>query len=131
MHADETGPGGGGSTLQAEAPVRPYAEGDPILEVRGLVKHYLLTRGVLFKKQVGAVKAVDGVDFDLRPARRSASWASPAAASRPSARCCVHLDPPTGGAIRFGARSSPRCRAGPARRMRRNIQMVFQDPYTR
>ena len=38
---------------------------EPILEVAGLVKHYPLTRGILFKKHVGAVKAVDGVDFTL------------------------------------------------------------------
>ena len=42
---------------------------EPILEVRGLVKHYPLTQGILFKKQVGAVKAVDGVDFDLGAGR--------------------------------------------------------------
>ncbi|MYR23156.1 ATP-binding cassette domain-containing protein, partial [Streptomyces sp. SID6137] len=39
--------------------------GEPVLEVSGLVKHYPLTRGVLFKKQIGAVRAVDGVDFTL------------------------------------------------------------------
>ena len=38
---------------------------EAILEVRGLVKHYPLTRGVLFRKQVGSVKAVDGVDLTL------------------------------------------------------------------
>ncbi|WP_202457130.1 ATP-binding cassette domain-containing protein, partial [Streptomyces sp. SID337] len=38
---------------------------EPILQVRGLVKHYPLTQGIVFRKQVGAVKAVDGVDFDL------------------------------------------------------------------
>ncbi len=40
-------------------------EREPILQVRNLVKHFPLTQGILFKKQVGAVKAVDGVDFDL------------------------------------------------------------------
>ena len=39
--------------------------GEPILEVRDLVKHFPLTQGILFKKQIGAVKAVDGVSFDL------------------------------------------------------------------
>ena len=53
-----------------------------ILEVRDLVKHFPLTQGIVFKKQVGAVKAVDGVDFELPRARPSASSASPAAASR-------------------------------------------------
>ena len=42
---------------------------EAILEVRDLVKHYPLTQGILFKKQIGAVKAVDGVSFDLRGGR--------------------------------------------------------------
>ena len=55
---------------------------DAILEVQDLVKHFPLTQGIVFSKQIGAVKAVDGVDLRLTGARRSASSASPAAASR-------------------------------------------------
>ncbi|MFD5494182.1 ATP-binding cassette domain-containing protein, partial [Streptomyces sp. NPDC127091] len=43
----------------------PVERGEPILQVRNLVKHFPLTQGILFKKQVGAVKAVDGISFDL------------------------------------------------------------------
>ena len=60
---------------------------EPILQVRGLVKHFPLTQGIVFRKQVGAVQAVDGVYFDLSRARRSASSASPAAASPRSPSC--------------------------------------------
>ncbi len=60
----------GASALGAAVPeevafAQEVPRGEPILEVRGLIKHFPLTQGVLFKKQVGAVKAVDGVDFDL------------------------------------------------------------------
>src|SRR5690606_8819694 len=73
MHADRdesagTGGGAAGSTLLSKAredAVTPYTEGDPILQVRDLAKHYPLTQGILFKRQIGAVRAVDGVDFDL------------------------------------------------------------------
>lgn len=54
---------------------------EPLLRVRGLVRHFPITKGLL-KRQVGAVQAVDGIDFDVRPGRRSASSASPAAVSR-------------------------------------------------
>ncbi|MDK1477092.1 ATP-binding cassette domain-containing protein, partial [Streptomyces sp. 549] len=43
----------------------PVPRGEPILQVRNLVKHFPLTRGILFKKQVGAVRAVDDISFDL------------------------------------------------------------------
>src|SRR5262245_12423056 len=57
---------------KAQAESRYAAEGsasgrEPILEVRDLVKHYPLTQGILIKKQIGAVKAVDGVSFHLDP----------------------------------------------------------------
>ncbi|WP_420783528.1 ATP-binding cassette domain-containing protein, partial [Streptomyces sp. LPB2020-019-1HS] len=44
---------------------KPVKRGEPILQVRDLKKHFPLTQGILFKKQIGAVKAVDGVSFDL------------------------------------------------------------------
>lgn len=60
---------------------------EPILEVSGLVKHYPLTRGIVFRKHVGAVKAVDGVDFHLDAGETLGIVGSPAAASRRSRRC--------------------------------------------
>ncbi|WP_344386381.1 ATP-binding cassette domain-containing protein, partial [Streptomyces thermolineatus] len=53
---------------EAEAVVAldaPVDRGEPILQVRNLVKHFPLTQGILFKRQIGAVKAVDGISFDL------------------------------------------------------------------
>lgn len=55
---------------------------EPLLKVDGLVKHFPITKGVL-KRKVGAVQAVDGLTFDVRPGRPWASSASRAAASRP------------------------------------------------
>ncbi|MFE6820231.1 peptide ABC transporter ATP-binding protein, partial [Streptomyces sp. NPDC057675] len=49
----------------AAAVEAPVGRGEPILQVRNLKKHFPLTQGIVFKKQVGAVKAVDGVSFDL------------------------------------------------------------------
>ncbi|WP_326699646.1 dipeptide ABC transporter ATP-binding protein [Streptomyces sp. NBC_01754] len=130
MHADETGRGGGGSTLLADAPGTAYAEGDPILQVRGLVKHYPLTQGVLFKKQIGAVKAVDGVDFDLATGETLGIVGESGCGKSTVAKMLVNLEPPTGGAIRYKGEDVTRLSGRALKAVRRNIQMVFQDPYT-
>ncbi|MER5633105.1 ABC transporter ATP-binding protein [Streptomyces nitrosporeus] len=135
MRAEDTGrPAGGGATLQAVAREsgegRPYAEGDPILQVRGLVKHYPLTRGILFKKQTGAVKAVDGVDFDLSAGETLGIVGESGCGKSTVARMLVHLEPPTGGAIRYKGEDVTKLSGRALKAVRRNIQMVFQDPYT-
>ncbi|WP_329040346.1 dipeptide ABC transporter ATP-binding protein [Streptomyces sp. NBC_00178] len=136
MHAEDTGRGGsaGGSTLLSGARDadrgRPYAEGDPILEVRGLVKHFPLTRGILFQKQIGAVKAVDGVDFDLAAGETLGIVGESGCGKSTVAKMLVHLEPPTGGVIRYKGDDVTKLSGRALRAVRRNIQMVFQDPYT-
>ncbi|MFD9289101.1 ABC transporter ATP-binding protein [Streptomyces sp. NPDC060030] len=136
MHADDAGREGlsGGSTLLTEAReadrTRPYAEGDPILEVRGLVKHYPLTRGILFKKQIGAVRAVDGVDFDLAAGETLGIVGESGCGKSTVAKMLVHLEPPTGGVIRYKGEDVTQLSGRALKAVRRNIQMVFQDPYT-
>ncbi|MFI2778529.1 ABC transporter ATP-binding protein [Streptomyces sp. ALB3] len=129
----EDGPGGG-PTLLPEAretgPTRPYAGGDPILEVRGLVKHYPLTRGILFKKRIGAVKAVDGVDFDLAAGETLGIVGESGCGKSTVARMLVHLEPPTAGVIRYKGEDVTKLSGRALKAVRRNIQMVFQDPYT-
>ncbi|MFD9542172.1 ABC transporter ATP-binding protein [Streptomyces sp. NPDC060022] len=137
MHAEDPSRRGvtaGGSTLVSEVresgPARPYAEGDPILEVRGLVKHYPLTRGILFKKQIGAVKAVDGVDFDLAAGETLGIVGESGCGKSTVAKMLVHLEPPTGGSIRYKGEDVTKLSGRALKAVRRNIQMVFQDPYT-
>ena len=65
---------------------QPSPDGAPLMEVRDLVKHFPIRKGLL-QRQVGAVRAVDGVSFDVCAARRSASSASRAAASRRPRGC--------------------------------------------
>ncbi|HWU05512.1 MAG TPA: dipeptide ABC transporter ATP-binding protein [Streptomyces sp.] len=107
-----------------------HAEGDPILEVRGLVKHYPLTRGVLFKKQIGAVKAVDGVDFELAAGETLGIVGESGCGKSTVAKLLVHLEPPTGGVIRYKGEDVTKLSGRALKAVRRNIQMVFQDPYT-
>ncbi|MFE2106204.1 ABC transporter ATP-binding protein [Kitasatospora sp. NPDC059463] len=106
------------------------ARGEPILEVRDLVKHFPLTRGVLFKKQVGAVKAVDGVSFDLMQGETLGIVGESGCGKSTLAKVLMNLEPATGGSVRYKGEEISRLSGAGLKAVRRNIQMVFQDPYT-
>ncbi|MFJ5676647.1 ABC transporter ATP-binding protein [Streptomyces sp. NPDC093097] len=106
------------------------APAEPLLEVRDLVKHFPLTRGVLIKKQVGAVKAVDGVSFDLRQGETLGIVGESGCGKSTVARMLVGLERPTAGHIRYRGQDLTRLSGRAMKAVRRNIQMVFQDPYT-
>ncbi|MYV68451.1 ATP-binding cassette domain-containing protein, partial [Streptomyces sp. SID2131] len=103
---------------------------EAILEVRDLHKHYPLTQGVLFKKQVGAVKAVDGVDFDLVAGETLGIVGESGCGKSTVAKMLVNLERPTSGTIRYKGEDITTLSARALKAVRRNIQMVFQDPYT-
>ncbi|MFE4640832.1 ABC transporter ATP-binding protein [Streptomyces sp. NPDC056730] len=103
---------------------------DPILEVLDLVKHYPLTRGILFRKQIGAVRAVDGVSFALAPGETLGIVGESGCGKSTVAKMMVNLERPTSGAIRYRGEDITRLSGRALKAVRRNIQMVFQDPYT-
>ncbi|MGI5357194.1 ABC transporter ATP-binding protein [Streptomyces sp. CA-252508] len=102
----------------------------PLLEVRELVKHYPLTRGVLFRKPIGAVKAVDGVSFTLRPGETLGIVGESGCGKSTVAKMLVSLERPTAGRILYKGEDITRLSGRALKAVRRNIQMVFQDPYT-
>ncbi|OIJ64869.1 ABC transporter ATP-binding protein [Streptomyces mangrovisoli] len=110
------------------APERAATE--PLLEVSGLVKHYPLTQGILFKKQIGAVKAVDGVDFHLGRGETLGIVGESGCGKSTVAKMLVNLETPTGGTIKYKGEDITRLSGKALKAVRRNIQMVFQDPYT-
>ncbi|MYR58036.1 ATP-binding cassette domain-containing protein, partial [Streptomyces sp. SID625] len=103
---------------------------EPLLEVAGLVKHYPLTQGILFRKQVGAVKAVDGVDFALGRGETLGIVGESGCGKSTVAKLLCQLERPTAGAIRYRGEDITRLSGRALKAVRRNIQMVFQDPYT-
>ncbi|MFI5973991.1 ABC transporter ATP-binding protein [Streptomyces sp. NPDC051452] len=103
---------------------------EPILDVTGLVKHYPLTRGILFRRQIGAVKAVDGVDFTLGKGETLGIVGESGCGKSTVAKLLCNLERPTAGAIRFKGEDITRLSGRALKAVRRNIQMVFQDPYT-
>ena len=103
---------------------------EPILEVRDLVKHFPLTQGVLIKRQVGAVKAVDGISFDLYPGETLGIVGESGCGKSTVAKLLMNLERPTAGTIKYKGEDITRLSGRALREVRRNIQMVFQDPYT-
>jgi oligopeptide/dipeptide ABC transporter ATP-binding protein len=103
---------------------------EPILQVRDLVKHYPLTRGIVFKKQIGAVKAVDGVSFGLYAGETLGIVGESGCGKSTLAKLITHLEAPTAGSILYKGEDITRLGGRALKAVRRNIQMVFQDPYT-
>jgi oligopeptide/dipeptide ABC transporter ATP-binding protein len=104
--------------------------GEPVLQVRGLYKHFPLTQGIVFKRQIGAVKAVDGVDLDLRKGETLGIVGESGCGKSTVARLLVHLEHATRGQILYKGEDITKLSGRALKAVRRNIQMVFQDPYT-
>ncbi|MEV7212716.1 dipeptide ABC transporter ATP-binding protein [Kitasatospora cineracea] len=103
---------------------------EPILEVRDLVKHYPLTQGILFKKQVGAVKAVDGISFTLNKGETLGIVGESGCGKSTLAKVLMNLERATAGQVLYKGEDISRLSGAALKAVRRNIQMVFQDPYT-
>lgn len=117
-------------TAAPPAPTGGTAAGEPILEVRDLVKHFPLTQGVVFKRQIGAVRAVDGVSFDLRAGETLGVVGESGCGKSTLAKLLMRLEQPTSGQVRYKGEDITRLSGRALKAVRRNIQMVFQDPYT-
>jgi oligopeptide/dipeptide ABC transporter ATP-binding protein len=113
-----------------ERPAPERAAREPILQVRGLVKHFPLTQGILFRKQVGAVQAVDGVNFELYAGETLGIVGESGCGKSTVARLLMNLEQPTAGEIIYKGDDITKLSGRALKAVRRNIQMVFQDPYT-
>jgi oligopeptide/dipeptide ABC transporter ATP-binding protein len=101
-----------------------------LVEVRDLVKHFSLTRGIIFQREVGAVHAVDGVTFDVEEGETLGLVGETGCGKSTTARLITRLLTPTSGSIRFeGEDIATRTRAE-LKPLRREMQIIFQDPYS-
>jgi len=103
---------------------------EPILQVKDVVKHYPLTRGIIFKKEIGQVRAVDGVSFDLLPGETLGIVGESGCGKSTLARLVMKLEDPTSGEIWFEGEDMAHLGPKAMRAKRRDIQIVLQDPYT-
>jgi oligopeptide/dipeptide ABC transporter ATP-binding protein len=102
----------------------------PLLQVQDLVKHFPITRGILLQRQVGAVKAVDGVSFDVMRGETLGIVGETGCGKTTTARLLVRLLDATSGSILFEGTDITRRRGGDLKLLRRAVQMIFQDPYS-
>ncbi|SNS29465.1 oligopeptide transport system ATP-binding protein [Geodermatophilus pulveris] len=107
----------------------PTAGGEPILSVRGLKKHFPIKGGGLLKRTVGAVRAVDGVDLDLYPGEVLGLVGESGCGKSTTGRAILNLQPATEGSVVFRGQELVGLDRRRMRPLRRDVQIVFQDPY--
>jgi oligopeptide/dipeptide ABC transporter ATP-binding protein len=108
----------------------PRQAGEPLLRVDNLVKHFPLTQGIVFKKQIGSVQAVDGVSFDLRRGETLGLVGESGCGKSTTAKTLLRLEEPTGGAAYYKGQDIFTLGKAQLRTLRRQLQIIFQDPYS-
>jgi oligopeptide/dipeptide ABC transporter ATP-binding protein len=103
---------------------------DNLLEVRDLVKHFPIRRGIVFQRQVGAVKAVDGISFEVKQGETLGIVGETGCGKSTTARLLCRLMDPTSGTISFDGREVGALKGDDLKALHREMQMVFQDPYS-
>jgi oligopeptide transport system ATP-binding protein len=101
----------------------------PVLEVTDLRKHFPIRSRGLIRRTVGAVKAVDGISFELYPGEVLGLVGESGCGKSTTGRAILHLQPATSGSVKFAGRELTSLNRGQMRPLRREIQIVFQDPY--
>jgi oligopeptide/dipeptide ABC transporter ATP-binding protein len=114
---------------QEVAPRRAPTSQEVVLKAEDLVKHYPIKAGVL-RRTVGHVKAVDGVSFELYKGETLGIVGESGCGKSTLGRMLIRLEEPTAGKLTFDGVDMYSQKGGDMRRLRRDIQIVFQDPYT-
>jgi oligopeptide transport system ATP-binding protein len=102
---------------------------EPLLSVRGLSKHFPIHKGI-FGRVAGHVRAVDGVSFDLFAGETLGLVGESGCGKTTTGRCLLRLVEPTAGEVRFAGRAVTGASSRELRSLRRDMQIVFQDPYS-
>jgi oligopeptide transport system ATP-binding protein len=101
----------------------------PLLDVRNLVMHFPLTQGIIFQKKVGAVQAVDGVSLAVNRGETLGLVGESGCGKSTTGRAILQLYKPTAGEVFFDGQDLTKLDGGNMRKMRRHLQMIFQDQY--
>jgi oligopeptide transport system ATP-binding protein len=103
---------------------------EAILQVENVVKYYPVTRGIVFRKTIGHVRAVDGVSLELKAGETLGVVGESGCGKSTLARVLMNLETPTAGSVKYRGKEIFGLRGPELRQMRRQIQLVMQDPYT-
>ncbi|MEV6687283.1 dipeptide ABC transporter ATP-binding protein [Streptomyces sp. NPDC051130] len=101
---------------------------EPLLKVTGLVKHFPINKGLL-RRQTAAVKAVDGIDFDVRRGETLGIVGESGCGKSTMGRLITRLLEPSSGKVEFEGQDITHLGVAGMRPLRRDVQMIFQDPY--
>jgi peptide/nickel transport system ATP-binding protein len=130
---------GNGKAARAQVTARPAGPGDeaaatapepPLLEVRGLVKEFPVTAGLILQRKVAAVHAVSGVSFAVTAGETFGLVGESGCGKTTIGRVVVALERPNSGTVLLNGRSVFDLGGGELRRQRRDLQLMFQDPYS-
>jgi oligopeptide/dipeptide ABC transporter ATP-binding protein len=103
---------------------------EPLVRLTGVKKYFPITQGIIFQREVGRVHAVDGVDLEVFPGETLGIVGETGCGKSTLARLISRLLPVTEGTIEFDGRDITTLKGGALRVLRREIQMIFQDPYS-
>ena len=117
------------------APLSPpsaaeVSAGESLVSVTGLTKHFPVTRGIILRHRVGLVRSVDDVSFEVIRGETLGVVGESGCGKTTTARMLVRLLEPTAGRIIFDGRDITHLSMGAMRPLRREVQMIFQDPYS-
>ncbi len=117
-------------TIEAqEMPPASAPRQDILLEVRDMKVYFPVTSGLIFQRKVADIKAVDGVSFYIRKGETLGLVGESGCGKSTTGRAILQLYRPTEGSVKFGETELTELKSGDLRRMRRKMQMIFQDPY--
>ena len=116
--------------MVAQANTQTTSNGkEVLLDVDELQMHFPLTQGIIFQRKVGAVQAVDGVSFKVYKGETLGLVGESGCGKSTTGRAILQLYKPTAGTVNFEGRDLTKLDGGEMRKMRRHLQMIFQDPY--
>jgi oligopeptide/dipeptide ABC transporter ATP-binding protein len=115
--------------ISAQSAPTPAAVGEPLMQVRDLVKHFPIRKGLL-QRQVGAVRAVDGVTFDVLRGETLGLVGESGCGKSTTARLLLRLIDPTSGSVKLDGEEIADAKGPRLKELRRGMQMIFQDPYS-